>query len=470
MLNERGVATWLYGCGVQGNPPRIHPTSAPGRGERPLKGRVALWLRLSSRYEPVVLGAPVLGYRPAYFAACPLEQKGRTDMRKSKKWAAFGITGALTLAANMGAAGTSEAAVAPRADAAMMYNVGVVLTYSNTDFWSAYDSYQAQFAKQLGVHLFTTTPTNGSIEAQNSAIESLITVDHVKAVIVNPESADSLGGSVGAFIAAHHADIISVDTTLSAGHAYVVVRASNLIYGQDACALMSSTVHSGYVADLEGDLASSNGADRTDGFNACMKVNDPSVHVLKYPTVWDDTTAVSDAHTAYNLYGSKLAGIYSQWSSPETGIVGIYGGVTGFLPNFKTGTSHIHFVADDGVPFEMCNIEHSAVDASQSQPANLYAEWSLKFAIMADQGKTLKVGENFGGLSLINQTYSGDTNLGYPIVAPIITKTAETWHLKPYTVDGQKFGGTIVTTPVSDHQTWGWQYTMAHGGNPCTVS
>ncbi|HXW80832.1 MAG TPA: hypothetical protein VEJ84_15125, partial [Acidimicrobiales bacterium] len=254
------------------------------------------------------------------------------------------------------------------------------------------------------------------------------------------------------------------------GHAYVVVRASNLIYGQDACALFSSKFQSGYVADLEGDLASSNGADRTNSFNACMAVNDPGVHVLKYPTVWDDTTAVSDAHTAYNLYTGKLHGIYSQWSSPETGIVGIYGQGTGFLPSYNTGSGHIDVVGDDGVPFEMCNIEHGASDAAQSQPANLYAEWSLKFAIDAINGVKLSAGESFNGLALVDQTYSGDTNLGYPIVAPFITQKAWTYHLKTYTVNGTTLGGTVVSTPVTDHSTWGWVFTASHGGNPCSVS
>ena len=55
---------------------------------------------------------------------------------------------------------------------------------------------------------------------------------------------------------------------------------------------------SGYVLDLEGDLTSSNGADRTDAFNACMAANDPGVKVLKDPTVWTDATAVTDAQNA----------------------------------------------------------------------------------------------------------------------------------------------------------------------------
>jgi ABC-type sugar transport system substrate-binding protein len=75
------------------------------------------------------------------------------------------------------------------------------------------------------------------------------------------------------------------------------------------------------VLDLEGDLTSSNGADRTNAFNQCMQANDPNVHVLKDPTVWTEATAVTDAQNAVNAYGSQLKAIYSQWSSPDTGIL-----------------------------------------------------------------------------------------------------------------------------------------------------
>ena len=62
------------------------------------------------------------------------------------------------------------------------------------------------------------------------------------------------------------------------------------------------------MLDLEGDLTSSNGADRTNAFNSCMAANDPGVKVLKDPTVWTDATAVTDAQNAINAYGSPAQG------------------------------------------------------------------------------------------------------------------------------------------------------------------
>src|SRR6185369_6864984 len=135
---------------------------------------------------------------------------------------------------------------------------------------------------------------------------------------------------------------------------------------------------SGYVLDLEGDLTSSNGADRTNAFNTCMKANDPGVKVLKDPTVWTESTAVTDAQNAVNAYGSQLKAIYSQWSSPDTGV----------LPLLKSKglTGKVMVVSDDGVPFEMCDIGNGTLDASQSQQADLYAYRGLKYARDAANG------------------------------------------------------------------------------------
>ena len=110
-----------------------------------------------------------------------------------------------------------------------------------------------------------------------------------------------------------------------------------------------------------------------------MAANDPGVKILKDPTVWTDATAVTDAQNAVNAYGSKLKAIYSAWSSPDTGIIP--------LLKSKGLTGKVAVVSDDGVPFEMCDISKGLTNASQSQPANLYAYWALKYAHGRRQGR-----------------------------------------------------------------------------------
>jgi simple sugar transport system substrate-binding protein/ribose transport system substrate-binding protein len=334
--------------------------------------------------------------------------------------------------------------------------IGVDLTYNNTAFWAAYINYETQYAKQMNIKLLGPLLASANASLQNQQIQELVN-EGAQAIIVNPETATSLGPAI-AYANAHHVKLISVDTIVGVGKVYMVVRASNLIYGLDACAYISSKVKSGYVLDLEGDLTSSNGADRTNSFDACMAANDPGVKILKNPTVWTESTAVTDAQNAVNAYGSQLKAIYAQWSSPDTGI----------LPLLKSKglTGKTMVISDDGVPFEMCDVSNGAITASQSQPANLYAEWALKYAVDAAKGVTHQAGQPGGGApTLQNVTYQGDTNLADPIVAPLVTKTAQTFQVTP--VLG--LPGTVTTTPVTDSQLWGNVYGNAHGG-VCSAS
>jgi ABC-type sugar transport system substrate-binding protein len=330
--------------------------------------------------------------------------------------------------------------------------IGVDLTYNDTAFWAAYINYETQYASQLHIKLDGPLLAAANASLQNQQIEELVN-EGAKAIIVNPETATSLGPAI-AYASAHHVQLISVDTIVGVGKVYMVVRASNVDYGLDACSYISSRVKSGYVLDLEGDLTSSNGADRTNAFDSCMATTDPSVHILKDPTVWTESTAVTDAQNAVNAYGSDLKAIYSQWSSPDTGVLPLLAS--------KHLTGKVIVVSDDGVPFEMCDITKGTLNASQSQPANLYAYWALKYALDAANGVTLKPGDPGGGAAALETvSYAGDTNLGDPIVAPFVTDTAQTFRVPAY----QGFlGGLFTTTPVSDAQLWGNVYGTAHGG------
>jgi ABC-type sugar transport system substrate-binding protein len=334
--------------------------------------------------------------------------------------------------------------------------IGVDLTYNNTAFWSAYINYEQQDAKQMKVKLLGPLLAAADASLQNQQIENLVN-EGAQAIVVNPETATSLGPAIS-YAAAHHVQLVSVDTIVGAGQVYMVVRASNTLYGQDACAYIAQTVKSGYVLDLEGDLTSSNGADRTNAFNTCMKANDPGVKVLAKPTVWTDATAVTDAQDAINAYGPQLKAIYSQWSSPDTGIIPLLK-----KKGLGPGSAHpVELISDDGVPFEMCDIGSGAVNASQSQPADLYAKWALAYAVDAAKGVKLSAGQPGGGApKLQNVTYQGDTNLADPIVAPFVTKSQQTLTISS-PVDG--LPGSVTTNPVSDQALWGNAYGAAHGG------
>ena len=361
---------------------------------------------------------------------------------------------ALLAACSSGGSSTSASSgttTGSTASSAGMTPIGVDLTYNNTAFWAAYINYENQYAAQLHIRMIGPLLAGNNANVQNTQIETLVN-EGAKAIVVNPETATSLGPAIS-YAAKHGVQLISVDTIVGVGHVYMVVRASNLEYGLDACAAMSSKFKSGYVLDLEGDLTSSNGADRTNAFNQCMAKNAPNVHILKAPTNWITATAVTDAQNAVNAYGSQLKGIYSQWSSPDTGIIP--------LLKSKGLTGKTLLVSDDGVPFEMCDISQGTLTASQSQPANLYAYWALKYAQDAAKGVKLAAGQPGGGAPTLQMvSFGGTSNLGDPIVPPFVTKAAQTFHVTP--VAG--LSGAVATTQVTNASLWGNVYGNAHGG------
>jgi len=307
------------------------------------------------------------------------------------------------LAACSSSSTTGSGGAASSGGSSKQVTIGIDLTYNNTAFWAAYINYEQQDASQMHIKLLGPLLAAANASLQNQQIENLVN-EGAQAIVVNPETATSLGPAIS-YAAAHNVQLVSVDTIVGVGHVYMVVRASNTLYGQDACAYISSKVKSGYVLDLEGDLTSSN--------------------------------------------GSQLKAIYSQWSSPDTGIIPLLKS-----KNLGPGSaSPVILVSDDGVPFEMCDIGNGSVSASQSQPANLYAQYALTYAVDAAKGVKLAVGQTGGGApALQNVTYQGDTNLADPIVAPFVTKAADSLALTT-PVDG--LPASVTTTPVTDQTLWG---------------
>lgn len=339
--------------------------------------------------------------------------------------------------------------------------IGVALSYNNTAFWSAYVAYEKQFARQMGVQLIgplVCCDTYGSnATLQNSQVKDLVN-EGAQAIILNPEDASAEGPSIS-YAYAHHVPIISVDTILGAGRDYIVVRASNLFYGYSACSYIASKVKSGYVVDNEGQQVSSNGHDRALAFNDCMAKLDPKVHVLSKDTLWNPNTALTFTETAIDAYHSQVKAVYDEYSGPDPGIIKFLQ-AKGYGPAGGT-KDHVILGGDDGVAYEQCYISKGWMDFASSQPADLYSEGAVKYALDAAKHVVLKVGE--AGLTsapLAHVSYKGDVQLTDPIVAPFVTKTQLT--IKGPATDGQP--ASFKTTPVTDPALWGNVYGKAHGG------
>lgn len=287
----------------------------------------------------------------------------------------------LLVVAGCGSSGTSTSSGATSsasgsATAAKKMVIGVSLAGYSTDFWAAYVKYESTYAKHLGLTLDGPISANGDAATQSAQIQTMIN-QHVNALLVNPVDSAAISTS-DALAAKAHIPVVMMDVGPASGHIYAVVRADNVLIGQEACQHIGTQAHgTGTAAVLEGDLASINGLDRANGFINCMKQHYPKMQVLKYATKWDSTTAVDDAQTAIRAY-PNLKGIYSSFSGPDQGILAAI--------HSAGAQNRVALVETDGVPAELGLIRAGQLNAVVSQPVNGYALWGLTYAKDAIKG------------------------------------------------------------------------------------
>ena len=309
---------------------------------------------------------------------------------------------------------TSFAAGQGHTQASKTIKVGVSLAGYSTDFWSSYVAFEKAAAGKYKVSLVGPISADGDAGKQATQIKTLID-QGVNALIINPVDSAAIAPTL-AYAASKNVPVVSVDVAPTQGKVYMIVRADNVLYGQNACTYIASHVRgSGHVAMLEGDLASINGLDRKNGFLQCMKSH-PNLKVVQYATKWDTPTAVNDAKTALSQY-SDLKAIYVHWSGPVPGIIAAEKAAGKFS---KVGTpGHIVLFSDDGTPQEHAWIRAGEEDATISQPATLYAQFAVYYAKQALGGATYKVNEKTDhGSTIVNLL----GNLEDAIVAPLVTK------------------------------------------------
>jgi simple sugar transport system substrate-binding protein/ribose transport system substrate-binding protein len=321
--------------------------------------------------------------------------------------ALIGLAGVLTMAP-MAAAGHAQRG-------AGTVKIGVSLAGYSTDFWSSYVAFEKAAAKKYGVTLVGPISSDGDAGKQATQIRTLID-QGVSALVINPVDSAAIAPTLD-YAASKHVPVVSVDVAPTKGKVFMIVRADNVLYGQNACKYIGShTSGSGHVAMLEGDLASINGLDRKNGFLNCMKANYPNLKVVEYATKWDTPTAVNDAKTALSQY-SDLKGIYVHWSGPVPGIIAAEKASGKFTKVGKPG--HVVLFSDDGTPQEHGWIRAGEEDGTISQPANLYAQFAVFYAKQALAGAKYKVGmKTDHGSKIVNLL----GNLEDAIVAPVVSK------------------------------------------------
>jgi ABC-type sugar transport system substrate-binding protein len=312
--------------------------------------------------------------------------------------------------------------------------VGVDYPRSDTDFWNSYIKYTPEAAKELGLELKTTNSQNDV--AKLTANAQTFISQGVKGVAMAPQDTAAIAPTL-AQMEAKKIPVVTVDTRPDTGKVFMVVLADNRAYGEKACRFLGTKLGGqGKVVMLQGDLASINGRDRTDAFNECMKTNYPGIKVFGEATNWDGAIAAQKLQTDLTAH-PDIKGVYMQSSFALSGTLQVLK-QRGLLVA-PSDPKHVFVVSNDGIPEELKNIAQGQIDATVSQPADLYAKYALHYIKAAIDGKTFAPGKTDHDSTIIQVR---DGVLEDQLSAPLVT------------ADGGTYDG-VASIKSGDQSLWG---------------
>ncbi|MFK4036633.1 sugar ABC transporter substrate-binding protein [Nonomuraea wenchangensis] len=293
--------------------------------------------------------------------------------------------------------------------------VGIDHPRADSDFWNSYIKYVPQMASELKVDLMPATNSQNDVSKLVNNVQALVG-QGAKAIVMAPQDTGAVANTLQQ-LENKKIPVVSVDTRPDKGKVYMVVRADNRAYGTKACEFLGEKLGGkGKVVQLQGALSSINGRDRSEAFLECMKTKFPDITVFSEPTEWE---------------GSKAASMLQTRLEQNPDIKGIYmhaGGVH-LAPTLQVlkqkgllvqpdDPKHIFVVSNDGIPHEYDAIRKGEIDATMSQPADLYAKYALFYAKAALEGKTFQPGPTDHDSTII-QLPNG---LEDQLPAPLVTK------------------------------------------------
>ena len=198
----------------------------------------------------------------------------------------------------------------------------------------------------------------------------------------------------------------------------MTIRADNIGMAHTACLAVGTALgNRGKVLELEGDLLNSSGRDRTSGFEQCMKERYPNIQVLARLTRWELARA-ADATQTILTTNPDLRAIYMEGASIM--LPGVLSVLKQAGRKEKVGEPNkIFLVGIDGSPYELAKIRSGELDATVSQPLNLYAQLGIEYLRRAVRGEEFLEGPTSHD-SRIERNSAG--NLEDLLSAPLITR------------------------------------------------
>ena len=244
-------------------------------------------------------------------------------------------------------------------------------------------------AEKAGLKTLPVANANGDAGKQITDFHNLI-AQGAEGIIVVPTDSDAIVPAL-TYAAQQEVPVVAIDIGPAGGKTAMIVRADNIRMGEDACKAMGEALGGkGKVLSMMGDQATTNGRDRTTGFKQCMTESFPDIELIEQPTYWKTDRATSVAQTVVTST-PDLAGIYMQ--SDAVMLAGVLNVLKSADKLTKVGEDgHIYLISIDGTPFALEQVREGLLDATISQPLNLYVKYGLEYLQGAVAGETFEVG------------------------------------------------------------------------------
>ncbi|MCW2165567.1 monosaccharide ABC transporter substrate-binding protein, CUT2 family [Microbacterium hydrothermale] len=285
---------------------------------------------------------------------------------------------------------------------------------------------------ELGYATIPATNADRDAAQQITDIQTLINKG-AKGLVISVGDADAIVPAIE-YANDSSVPIVAIDEAPASGKIAMIVRADNVQMGELACEEMGKRVAAdAVVVTLDGDPVTSNGRDRTNGFNDCMASKYPGVKLVNVATEWDPAKAASGIETALNQYGN-VAGIYNQSDATFfPTILDTLKSAGKLVPAGQTG--HIVQVSVDASPMAMNAIRDGWLDAAVAQPMTDYIDYGVDYLTRSIKGESFQPGATDHGSTIEERNGNLVDLLPTPVVTKDNVEDPELWGNKQFALD-----------------------------------
>jgi ribose transport system substrate-binding protein len=295
--------------------------------------------------------------------------------------------------------------------------VGFSMPFQDTTGVATINKGARDSAKAAGLKLLQTTFADADPAKQVTQIETSL-VEGAKGLIVMPADSAAIESALDA-AEKQGTLVVAIDTSPTRGKVAMTVRANNYQMAANVCHVMGRLLGGkGKVLVLQGNLASSNGRDRSNGFSDCATREYPRIKLILRPADWTGSKAADITQTILSA-NPDLTGIYlstdCNYVDPVMAVMKAAGRLA---PTGQPG--HIIMGSVDGCPQGMNAIRNGYLDILASQPLLDYGKYGIAFlkAAVAGDKSMFKTGPTDHNSKIVEI----DGNLQDQLPAPIVTK------------------------------------------------